>query len=54
MDRIVYIIGDVPVTLTQEEYEGNFSEDQVTSLEAGETIEWIDPDGQDHLVRLIS
>jgi len=53
MDKNVYIVNDLVVTLTESEYQDTFTQEQIDSLENEETIEWIDEEGQDHFVRLI-
>ena len=40
MYKTVYILNDVPVLLTQEEYEETFSKEEIISLEEGKTINW--------------
>lgn len=53
MYRSVYIVGDLVVDFTEDEYIASFTDDQIADLEAGGSIEWIDEDGIDHIVRLI-
>lgn len=53
MYKTVYILNDVPVLLTQEEYEETFSKEEIISLEEGKTINWVDKDNITHPVRLI-
>lgn len=54
MNKNVYIVGDMVVTLTEEEYRETFTEQQIKDLENNNSIEWIDENGEDHVVRLIS
>jgi hypothetical protein len=53
MNKTVYIINDLPIILSEDEYASTFTKEQIESLEKGETVEWIDEDGTDHSVRLI-
>lgn len=50
--KSVYIVGDLTVDLTMEEYEETFNEEQRSKLEDGELIRWSDPDGEEHDVGL--
>jgi len=52
--KIIYIEGDIPIEMSDEEFEDVFSEDQIKDLESGESIMWIDEDGVDHIVNLIN
>jgi hypothetical protein len=53
MIKKVYIVGDVIVDFTEEEYYETFTNEEIKLLEKGETIQWVDEIGYDHAVRLI-
>jgi hypothetical protein len=54
MNKNVYIVGDLPISLTEEEYLDLFSKEEIKRLEKNETIDWTDSRGNDHKVRLVS
>ena len=54
MDKNVYIVGDLPITLTKIDYLQIFSEEERIELENGKEIDWIGVNGEVHKVRLIN
>lgn len=52
-DKTLYIAGDLPVTLSEEEYNETFSPDEIRKLEGGESIQWSDVGNESHKVKLI-
>jgi len=53
MNKSVYIVGDLPVSLTEEEYLDLFSKEEIDRLEKKQTIEWTDSRGNTHFVCLV-
>lgn len=42
MNRIVYIAGDLPVEITQEDYNELFTKEEIVRLEEGLMVEFVD------------
>lgn len=53
MKRILYILGDVPVTLSCFQYLKTFTWKQRRHLRKNKTINWVDNEGNIHQVKLL-